>query len=137
MPNKTNIILDQMLEPYIEALLSKKAIAPVVLDVRGKSAVTDAILVCSGRSSRQVSAIAEAVRRHLKKGYKIRPLGVEGEEEGLWVLMDYGDVLIHIFYQPIREFYDIEGLWTDARKVKTPVLETYVSAEREAIDEEA
>ena len=136
MPKETNTRFDEILEPYIEALLSKKAIQPVVVDVRGKSAVTDAILVCSGRSSRQVSAIAESVRRYLKKGYKIKPLGIEGEEEGLWVLMDYGDVLIHIFYQPIREFYDIEGLWTDARKVLTPAIETYVSAEREGIDEE-
>jgi len=125
MSHQANIVFDQSLEPYVEAVLSKKAASPVLLDVRGKSAVTDAILVCSGKSSRQVAALAEAVRRYLRKNYKIKPLGIEGEQEGHWVLMDYGDVLIHIFYESIREFYDIEGLWTDARNIVTPQLKAY------------
>jgi len=131
MSRQTNVIFDQMLEPYIEAVLSQKAINPVLLDVREKSTVTNAIFICSGKSSRQVLALTEAIRRHLRKNYKIKPLGIEGEQEGHWALMDYGDILIHVFYEPIREVYDIEGLWTDARKVVTPQLKEYVEQERE------
>jgi ribosome-associated protein len=94
-----------------------KALDVVVLDVHGLASFADTFIVCSGRSHRQVSAIAESVQQNLKaKG--IKPLGVEGLREGHWVLMDYGDVLIHVFYEPIRIFYDLEGLWSDAKTVK-------------------
>jgi ribosome-associated protein len=94
-----------------------KALDVVVLDVHGLASFADTFIVCSGRSHRQVSAIAESVQQNLKaKG--IKPLGVEGLREGHWVLMDYGDVLIHVFYEPVRIFYDLEGLWSDAKTVK-------------------
>jgi ribosome-associated protein len=94
-----------------------KALDVVVLDVQGLASFADTFIVCSGRSHRQVSAIAESVQQNLKaKG--IKPLGVEGLREGHWVLMDYGDVLIHVFYEPVRIFYDLEGLWSDAKTVK-------------------
>jgi len=76
----------------------------------------DSFIICSGRSHRQVAAIAEFVEGKLK-GLGIRALGVEGIKEGHWVLMDYGDVIIHIFYEPIRTFYDLEGLWADAKRI--------------------
>jgi ribosome-associated protein len=106
-----------MLDPYVDAVLDRKAFDVVVLDLRGLVSFADTFIICSGRSHRQVSAIAESVEQDLKeKG--IRPIGVEGLREGHWVLMDYGDVVIHIFYEPIRVFYDLEGLWSDARRIE-------------------
>ena len=97
-----------------------KALNVVVLDVHGLASFADTFIVCSGRSHRQVSAIAEFVQKDLKaKG--IKPLGIEGLREGHWVLMDYGDVLIHVFYEPVRIFYDLEGLWSDAKWVEVGV----------------
>jgi ribosome-associated protein len=94
-----------------------KALNVVVLDLHGLASFADTFILCSGRSHRQVSAIAESVQQDLKaKG--IKPLGIEGLREGHWVLMDYGDVLIHVFYEPVRIFYDLEGLWSDAKRVE-------------------
>ena len=94
----------------------RKAIEPVIFEVGKLLSITDYFLIASGNSSRQVQAIAQHVqRRMLEKG--IRTYGIEGEKEGHWVLMDYGDVVIHIFYQPYRELYDLEELWIDAPRV--------------------
>lgn len=102
---------------YVKAILSMKAFDVIVLDVRGLVSFADTFIICSGRSHRQVSAIGEFVEKELKrKGMK--PLGVEGLRQGHWVLMDYGDVVIHVFYEPIRTFYDLEGLWSDARRIE-------------------
>jgi ribosome-associated protein len=109
------------LDVYAKAALGKKASRLVMLDVQGLSSITDVILVCSGQSNRQVTAIAEHIKRDLKK-QGIGPLRVEGLTEGHWVVMDYGDVIIHVFYEPIRIFYDIEGLWADAKRMKTPAM---------------
>lgn len=106
------------LDVYVRAVLARKALHPVVLDVRNLTSVADAFIICSGQSNRQVTAIAETVQKELKK-QKILPLSVEGAGEGHWVLLDYGHVIIHVFYEPIREFYDLEGLWMDAKQVRT------------------
>jgi ribosome-associated protein len=111
----------QQMDVYVKAVLERKAEAVVVLDVRALTSVADAFVICSGRSNRQVTAIADSVQRTLKK-QGIRPLSVEGKREGQWVLMDYGDVVIHIFYETVREFYDLDGLWRDAKKVTTPCM---------------
>ena len=88
----------------------------MLLDVRNLTSITDYFLITSGSSTRQVQAIARHLQKELRDaGY--RPLGMEGEQEGKWVLMDYDDVVIHIFYQPIREFYNLEGLWVEAKEV--------------------
>lgn len=107
------------MEPYLTAVLAKKARNPVVLDLRGLTSIADAFIICSGRSNRQVMAIAEHVQAALKK-QGIRPLSVEGNKEGHWTILDYGDVVIHIFFESVREFYDLEGLWIDARRVGIP-----------------
>jgi ribosome-associated protein len=111
----------QQLDVYVKAVLERKAEEVVVLDVRELTSVADAFLICSGRSNRQVAAIADSVQRTLKK-QGVRPLSVEGKSQGHWVLMDYGDVIIHIFYETERAFYDLEGLWRDAAKVMTPCM---------------
>ena len=107
--------------PYVKAALAMKAVDVVVLDVRELASFADTFIICSGRSHRQVSAIAEFIEHQLKE-QGINPLGVEGLQEGHWILMDYGDVVIHIFYEPVRIFYDLEGLWSDAKRIEESEL---------------
>ena len=107
----------QSLDLYIQAALGKKAIDLVALDVRKLSSIADVFIICSGRSNRQVVAIAEHIQVELKK-HGITPLSVEGKRQGHWVLLDYGHVIIHIFYEPVRAFYDLEGLWIDAKRIE-------------------
>jgi ribosome-associated protein len=107
------------LEVFIKAVLGKKAENVVALDMRGLTSIADVFIVCSGRSNRQVSAMADHIERELRR-QKIKPLSVEGAAEGQWVLMDYGHVVIHVFYESVRQFYDLEGLWSDARRIPLP-----------------
>ncbi|MFB0508513.1 MAG: ribosome silencing factor [Thermodesulfobacteriota bacterium] len=101
----------------VRAALEKKAYDLVLLDVQKVSSFTAYFLICSGRSDRQVQAIARSIEDDLKK-MGIRPLGMEGFEGGKWILMDYDDVLVHVFLDPVRKFYDLEGLWLDAPRVE-------------------
>jgi ribosome-associated protein len=100
----------------LKAALEKKALDPVLLELRGTTSFTDYFLLCSGKSDRQVQAIAKEIEETLKKN-GIRPLGQEGMTEGRWILMDYEDVVVHIFLEPVRKFYDLEGLWIDAPRI--------------------
>ena len=103
-----------------EAALDKKALEPVLLDLSDEDSYTDYLLVVSARSDRQVRSIAEHVVEALTaEGYKL--LGVEGLREGRWALVDFGDVVVHVFYHPLREFYDVEGLWGDAPRIPLAV----------------
>jgi ribosome-associated protein len=111
--------LDAALNPFIQAVLGKKATHVVALAVRELTSIADVFIICSGRSNRQVVAIAEHIERQLRK-HKIKPLSVEGTAEGLWVLMDYGYVIVHVFFETVRSFYDLEGLWSDARRIPIP-----------------
>jgi ribosome-associated protein len=95
----------------------KKAMDVVVLDMRDASSITDYFLICSGGSERQVQAIADAIDEQLTQS-GIESLGVEGYREGRWILMDYGDVIVHVFSQETREFYDLERLWANAAKIE-------------------
>ncbi|OGP69369.1 MAG: ribosome silencing factor [Deltaproteobacteria bacterium RBG_13_47_9] len=100
----------------LKAAIEKKAQAPVLLELKGISSFTDYFLLCSGKSDRQVQAIAQAIEETLKKR-GIRPLGQEGTLGGKWILMDFEDVVVHIFLEPVRKFYDLEGLWMDAPRI--------------------
>jgi ribosome-associated protein len=112
---------DPTLDLYVKAVLGKKALNVVVLDVAELTSFADAFIICTGRSNRQVGAIAEYIKTDLKK-HKIRPLSVEGSKDGHWILLDYGHVIIHVFYEAMREFYDLEGLWVDAERIETPAM---------------
>ena len=101
----------------LKAAVEKKAQDPVLLDLKGISSITDYFLLCSGRSDRQVQAIAQGIEEALKKK-GIRPLGQEGITGGRWILLDYADVVVHIFLDPVRKFYDLEGLWMDAQRIE-------------------
>jgi len=97
----------------VEAALKKKAFDLTILDIKEISSFADYFIVCSGNSNRQVQAIASSIEHDLKKkGFY--PLGIEGFNEGKWILLDYDDVVIHVFYHEIREFYELERLWVDA-----------------------
>ena len=100
----------------------RKALDPRILDLRERSPFTDFFVLASGRSDRQVKAIVEGVVEGLKAD-GIRPMGVEGESRGEWVLIDYGDVVVHVFYAPLREHYDLESLWSDAPVLPVEDLE--------------
>ena len=96
-----------------DEVLKNKGERVIILDVRGLSSVTDYIIIAHGYSVRHVQGMAENIQRDLKK-MGIIPYGVEGEREGNWILLDYGDVILHLFLEPLREFYDLEGLWSEA-----------------------
>ncbi len=101
---------------YIEAVLNNKLIDIVALDVRELTSIADYFIICGGQSNRQVRAVVESIQIDLKKN-GIKPLSVEGQKEGHWVVVDYGHVVIHIFYEPMRTLYDLEGRWVDAKKI--------------------
>jgi ribosome-associated protein len=96
--------------------LDKKAQDLLLLDVAELSGYTDYFLLASGRSTRQCAAIAENMARVMKKA-GIKPLSINGLQEGGWVLLDFGDIVVHVFHQPVRDLYDLESLWSDAPKV--------------------
>ncbi len=98
----------------INAVLQKKAKDILVLNVKEISSFTDYLLICSGTSDRQVQAIAASIQEYLKKE-KILPLGVEGEANAQWVLLDYDDVVISVFQEDTRSFYRLEDLWDAPR----------------------
>ncbi|HEX9948540.1 MAG TPA: ribosome silencing factor [Thermodesulfobacteriota bacterium] len=102
-----------------KAALEKKAFNVTILELKKASSLTDYFLICSGRSDRQVQAIAESIEEKMSER-GARPLGEEGMREGRWVLMDYDDVVIHIFYDPVRRHYDLEGLWIEAPRIDPP-----------------
>jgi ribosome-associated protein len=104
------------LREVVAAAQDRKAVDLRVLFVDEISDFTEYFLICSGSSERQVQAIAEAVQEKLRSE-KIRPLGVEGFRHGSWVLMDYGEFVVHVFNDEIRSYYGLERLWADGSDV--------------------
>ena len=103
----------------VRAALDHKAYDLVVLETGRISSIADYFVICSGRSDTQVQAIGDAIDGALRDRGE-RALSIEGMQHGQWVLMDYGDVVIHIFYVPVREFYELERLWVRAPRVELP-----------------
>ena len=99
------------------AALDTKAEDLVVLDVQGISSFTDYFIIMSGRSSRHVQGLAEAMEKAMRSK-RISAAKAEGIQEGMWVLLDFDDIVVHIFYHEQRSFYDLEGLWHDAPRVE-------------------
>lgn len=100
----------------VDIIRERKAADLVLFEVGTLTSIADYFLIASGKSSRQVLAIAQHLQSRMKEEGFTR-FGVEGERDGHWILVDYGDVVIHLFYQPVREFYDLEGLWVEAPRV--------------------
>lgn len=110
---RTLLTLDQKTDICTEAAISKKAYDLVVLDLRELSSITDYFFICSGSSTTQVQGIADAVDEQMgKRG--IHTLGTEGYAEARWVLLDYGELVLHIFHYETRKIYDLERLWGNA-----------------------
>ena len=109
------------------AALERKAYDLVVLETTKLTSIADYFVICSGRSDTQVQAIAEAVRDHLAS-LGVHALSTEGTERGQWALLDYGDVVVHVFQVPVRAFYDLDRLWARAPRVALP--EPYQSQAR-------
>ncbi|MDA8082449.1 MAG: ribosome silencing factor [Nitrospiraceae bacterium] len=97
-----------------EAALAKKAADLIVLELTGLTIVADYFVICSGESTTQVRAIAEYIEEELAKS-GVKPLGIEGRTYSHWVLVDYGDVIVHVFEKETRAYYDLEKLWMDAK----------------------
>jgi len=102
---------DDLKRLVLETLEDMKAQNVKVLDVRQLTDVTDVMIIASGTSNRHVKGMAAQVRDRLRESARIRPIGVEGESEGDWVLVDLGDVVVHLMQPETREYYDLERLW--------------------------
>jgi len=100
-----------------EAALTKKANDAVILEMKGLSPIIDYFVIVSGNSSVHLQAIADAVKERMNaEGIKINH--IEGYQQARWALLDYGEVVVHIFHEPVRRFYDLENLWGDAKVIK-------------------
>lgn len=100
------------------AAVQRKALNVVILDLRALSTVSDYFVVCSGQTPVQVRAIADHVRDYMRQEANLRPLRLEGYHEGRWVLLDYGDVIVHVFHEEERDYYGLERLWGDAQALE-------------------
>jgi ribosome-associated protein len=112
--------LDEEVKLAIVSASEKKAFDIVALDLREVTSFAEFFVIASGANQRQVQAISDEINEKLKEQLKARPLRIEGYASGEWILLDYGDFIIHIFEQKAREFYDLERLWRDAKKVEIP-----------------
>lgn len=108
---------EQMVQIIADACNDEKAIDVLVLDVVELTIIADYFIIASGRSHLQVRSIVETVIERLQE-HGILPLRKEGQDGGSWVVLDYGSIILHVFRENEREYYDLEGLWRDAREVK-------------------
>ena len=112
--------LDPEVQLAIKSAAEKKAFDMVALDLRSIASFTEFFIIASGSNQRQVQAIADEIGEQLKKQHATRPVRIEGYTSAEWVLLDYGDFVVHIFNGEAREFYDLARLWRDAGKVEIP-----------------
>ena len=101
------------------AAQEKKALDPIILDLRSISTITDFLVICSAQSEPQIKAIANGVELALKESHERHPLAVDGFPTSQWIVIDYGDVMFHIFHEQKRGVYALEDLWSDAPQVST------------------
>ena len=113
---KTSLTSEGLVELAARTLVAHKGQEPLILDVRGLSSLWDYFIICSGGSKRHVQALAQHLQEALGQA-GVKPMGMEGLEDGQWVLLDYVDVVIHLFVKPLRDFYDLEGLWVEATRL--------------------
>ena len=112
--------LDENVQLAIICASEKKAIDLVALDLREVASFAEYFIIASGANQRQVQAIADEINEQLKKALRSRPVRIEGYNGAEWVLLDYGDFIVHVFDKDSRGFYDLERLWRDAKKVEIP-----------------
>ena len=112
--------LDPQVQLAIQCAADKKAFDMVALDLRAVASFTEFFVIATAANQRQVQAIADEINEQLKKQLETRPVRIEGYKSAEWVLLDYGDFVVHIFNREAREFYDLARLWRDARRVELP-----------------
>jgi len=112
----THLPVNELAQMAVEAAISKKAYDIVIMDMREVSGVADIFVLCTGSSDLQIKAIAEAVRMQIKENAQELPWHTEGTNNMQWVLLDYVDLVVHVFSEEKRTFYDLERLWNDAPK---------------------
>jgi ribosome-associated protein len=112
--------LDPEVKLALHSASEKKATDIVVLDLREIASFTEFFIIASGSNQRQVQAICDEITEQLKAQLSSRPVRVEGYTSAEWVLLDYGDFIVHVFNKESREFYDLERLWRDSRRVDLP-----------------
>lgn len=111
--------LDERIITALKAANDKKAVNPIVLDIQELTSFTEFFLITNGTNIRQVQAISDGINEELRKS-GTRAVRVEGYNTAEWILMDYGDFVVHIFEEKAREFYDLERLWRDAPRIQIP-----------------
>jgi len=111
--------LDSRIITALKAMSDKKATDIVIINIGSVAAFTDYFIICSGSSTRQVQAISNEIVDKLRE-QKVRPTHIEGEKAAEWVLIDFGDFVVHVFTEAARRFYDLERLWRDAEVVPLP-----------------
>ena len=112
--------LDDEIKLALVCASDKKAFDIIALDLREIASFTEFFIICSGANQRQVQAISDEINEQLKKQLKAKAIRIEGYNAAEWVLLDYGDFIVHIFEKQARDFYDLARLWRDARKVEIP-----------------
>ena len=112
--------LDEEVKLALHLASEKKAFGMVALDLREIASFTEFFIIVSGANQRQVQAISDEISEQLKAKLKSSPVRIEGYRSAEWVLLDYGDFIVHIFEKEAREFYDLERLWRDAKRVELP-----------------
>jgi ribosome-associated protein len=101
-----------------DAIFEKKGTDIVLLDVEKAFFLSDVFVIATGSSRTNVQALADHVEERIKETHNVKPLRVEGRTEGEWVLVDYGDIIVHLFQSAAREYYSLERLWGDAERIK-------------------
>ncbi|MCA1624206.1 MAG: ribosome silencing factor [Acidobacteria bacterium] len=112
--------VDEVVKLAVHFASEKKAFNIVALDLREIASFAEFFVIASGANQRQVQAISDEISEQLKAQLNARPIRIEGYRGAEWILLDYGDFIVHIFEEKSREFYDLERLWRDAKKVQIP-----------------
>jgi ribosome-associated protein len=120
-PQQSTINPEQMVAAIAELASDRKAIDIVALDLRGMIGYADYFVICTGRTDRQTRAIHDAIHQGMKSGHSLLPARVEGLGQGHWILLDYLDVVVHIFTPDTREYYRLEQLWGEAPSLEVGV----------------
>ena len=119
MPETSPASLDglQLAHICVQVAQDKKALDPVILDLRKVSTICDYLVICSAQSEPQIKAVVNAVEKELKEEHDRPPFAVDGFPTSQWVVIDYGDVMVHVFHEGKRNVYALEDLWSDAPQV--------------------
>jgi ribosome-associated protein len=117
MINQENSSTEQLVDAIVEGIQEKKGTNIVILDMREiEGSICQFFILCDGNSNTQVDAIGDSVEDYVREKLNEKPYHIEGKQNAEWILVDYVDVVVHVFQRPIRSFYNLEGLWADAKR---------------------